>query len=125
MFLVYPPHVLHQLCKFGVVLRELRAPRLGQGGVRPSAAVLDGPLQSPTAPVVLCISDLACGEMVFQIQGFEGCYDMCPFEMCRVPCPDPWSREKDIVIAILRDRSQRSHLFGFLFVAGAGVLEGC
>ena len=58
-------------------------------------------ISSPTAPVVLCISDLACGEMVFQIQGFEGCYDMCPFEMCRVPCPDPWSREKDIVIAIL------------------------
>ena len=42
MFLVYPPHVLHELGEFWVVLRKLRAPRLGQGGIRPSAVVLDG-----------------------------------------------------------------------------------
>ena len=45
MFLVYPPHVLHEPRQLGVVLRELRAPRLGQGGIRPSAVVLDGPLE--------------------------------------------------------------------------------
>ena len=45
MLLVYPPHVLHELGEFGVVLRELRAPGLGKGGSRPSAVVLDGPSQ--------------------------------------------------------------------------------
>ena len=45
MFLVYPSDILHELGEFGVVLRKLRAPRLGQGGIRPSAVVLDGPPQ--------------------------------------------------------------------------------
>ena len=45
VFLVYPPHVLHEPRQLGVVLRKLRAPRLGEGGIRPSAVVLDGPLQ--------------------------------------------------------------------------------
>ena len=45
MFLVYPANLLHEPRQLGVVLRKLRAPRLGQGGICPSAVVLDGPPQ--------------------------------------------------------------------------------
>ena len=44
MFLVYPPDVLHEPRQLGVVLGKLRAPRLGEGGRGPAAA-LDRPLQ--------------------------------------------------------------------------------
>ena len=42
--LVYSTHVLHEPRQLGVVLRKLRAPRLGEGGRGPAAA-LQGPPQ--------------------------------------------------------------------------------
>ena len=44
MLLVYSTHVLHEPRELGVVLRELRAPRFGEGCCCPAAA-RDGPLQ--------------------------------------------------------------------------------
>ena len=64
MLLVYPPHVLHELGEFWVVLDELRTPRLGQGSIRPSAVVLDGPpmwqidfgaLHSTTRTIIIAV----------------------------------------------------------------------
>ena len=43
MLLVYPPHVLHEPRQLGVVLRKLRAPRLGEGGRGPAAALQGSP----------------------------------------------------------------------------------